>query len=70
MTPHPAANRYPHRLPCASRMKPTTDAPAATPTPIPLDSQAIASVRRSGVACASSRLNPVISVGAMVIPHR
>jgi len=51
-------------------MKPATDAPAATPTEIPLLSQDMASVRRPGLACASSRLKPAISVGAMVRPHR
>lgn len=51
-------------------MKPTTDAPAATPTEIPLDSHDMASVRRDGSACSSSRLNPAISVGAIDIPHR
>ena len=50
--------------------KPTTDAPAATPTEIPLLSQDMASVRRPGLACASSRLNPAMRVGAMVSPHR
>jgi hypothetical protein len=51
-------------------MNPTTDAPAATPTPMPLPSQDIASVRRDGSACASSRLNPAIAVGAMASPLR
>ena len=37
---------------------------------MPLLSQDMASVRRPGLACASSRLNPAISVGAMVSPHR
>jgi hypothetical protein len=45
-------------------------APHATPTEIPVDSQAIASVVRPGRAVDSSRLNPAISVGAIVIPHR
>jgi hypothetical protein len=44
--------------------------PAATPTEIPVDSQVIASVRRPGRACASTRLNPAINVGAIVSPHR
>jgi hypothetical protein len=51
-------------------MKPTTDAPTASPTPMPLLSQDMASVRRPGLACASSKLNPAISVGAMASPHR
>ena len=50
--------------------KPATDAPTARPTPIPLLSQDMASVRLPGLACASSRLKPAISVGAMVSPHR
>ena len=50
--------------------KPTTDAPAARPTPMPLLSQDMASVSRPGLACASSRLKPAIRVGAMVSPHR
>jgi hypothetical protein len=51
-------------------MKPTAAAPIARPTAIPLLSQAMASVRLPGLACASSRLKPAISVGAMVSPHR
>ena len=46
--PQTAANAYPARGPCASRMKPTTDEPAARPTPMPLLSQDMASVRRPG----------------------
>ena len=42
----------------------------AIPTAMPLLSQDMASVRRPGLACASSRLNPAISVGAMASPHR
>ena len=68
--PQRAANAYPNRGPCASIMNPTTDAPAAIPTAIPLLSHDMASVRRLGLACASSRLNPAISVGAMASPHR
>jgi len=69
-TPHPAANAYPTRGPWASMTKPTTDAPTATPTEIPLLSQDMASVRLPRCACASSRLKPAMSVGAMVRPHR
>ena len=70
MTPHDAANAYPHRGPNASRTKPAPVAPHATPTKIPVDSQDIASVVRPGRACDSMRLKPAISVGAIVSPHR
>jgi hypothetical protein len=69
-TPHTAANAYPARGPRESMTKPTTDAPAATPTAMPLLSQEMASVRLPGYACASSRLKPAMSVGAIVRPHR
>jgi hypothetical protein len=49
---------------------PAAVAPQATPTEIPVLSQDIASVRRPGSACSSSRLYPAMSVGAIVIPHR
>ena len=68
--PHEAANTYPHRAPNASRMNPPAVAPQATPTPIPGESQVIASVVRPGQACSSMRLYPAISVGAIAIPHR
>jgi hypothetical protein len=68
--PQAAANAYPTRGPRASMMKPTTDAPPATPTAMPLLSQDMASVRLPRRACASSRLKPAMSVGAMVSPHR
>jgi hypothetical protein len=51
-------------------MKPTTDAPAATPTEMPLLSHDMASVRLPRCACPSSRLKPAMSVGAIVRPHR
>jgi hypothetical protein len=47
-TPHTAANAYPARGPRESMTKPTTDAPAATPTAMPLLSQEMASVRLPG----------------------
>jgi hypothetical protein len=50
-------------------MNPAAVAPQATPTEIAVDSQDIASVVRPGSACDSSRLNPAISVGAMVSPQ-
>jgi hypothetical protein len=68
--PHSAANAYPARGPSASTTNPTTDAPQATPTEMPLLSQDMASVRLPGYACSSSRLKPAMSVGAMVSPHR
>jgi len=46
------------------------DAPAATPTAMPLLSQDMASVRRPGLACVSSSVNPAIRVGAIASPHR
>ena len=49
---------------------PAAVAPQATPTPIPVFSQDIASVVRPGQACDSIRLYPAISVGAIAIPHR
>jgi hypothetical protein len=70
VTPQAPANAYPQRGPNASRTNPVTADPQATPTEIPVDSQAIASVDRPGGACSSSRLNPAIRVGAMVIPLR
>ncbi len=70
MTPHDAANAYPHREPSASSTNPAAVAPHATPTKIPVDSQDMASVVRPGSACDSMRLNPAISVGAIVSPHR
>jgi hypothetical protein len=51
-------------------MNPTAVAPQATPTEIPVDSHDMASVVRPGSACDSIRLNPAISVGAIVRPHR
>src|ERR1700722_18624656 len=51
-------------------MNPAAVAPTATPTEIPVDSQDIASVVRPGSAVDSSRLNPAIRVGAIVMPHR
>jgi hypothetical protein len=68
--PQDAANAYPQCGPNASRMNPAAVAPQATPTEIPVLSHDIASVRRPGSACSSSRLYPAMSVGAIVSPHR
>src|ERR1700722_15881275 len=70
VTPDAPANAYPQRAPNASRTNPAAVEPHATPTEMPVDSQDMASVVRPGSAVDSSRLNPAISVGAIVIPHR